>query len=599
MRRLSLLVVFTLLVALVIGPTVAASPHKRSDAGTTSKSDCPKNPDQNRPKKSDTRCLADSGAGVARADFNGDGFSDEAVGVPLEDLGSASAPIPDAGAVDVVYGSSQGLTATGAQFLTQVVTRVGGDPPEAGDRFGSALAAGDFNGDGFADLAVGIPFEDVVSVLDAGEVNVFFGSPSGLVTPAAQIVTQDSSIGGVPIADSAETGDLFGSALTWGDFNHDGDEDLAIGVPGESVITFSGILVNRAGAGAVNVLYSSSSGLIGAGNQFFTQDSGNIPDSVEVGDHFGAALTAARIECCDVADDLVVGVPGEDVGTIADAGAVNTIASSNNAGLDATQATRFWTQDSVLGNIPVADQAEAGDQFGAVLTTGDFNGDGTRDLAVGVPFEDIFSLAADMNLADAGAVNILYQSFGGGLITSGNQFVTQGDFSFDPTEAGDEFGAALAANNLNQDTNTNAVGTFAVDDLVVGAPLEDLFDPSTGTPQADAGIVNFVFGSSSGLVTTFRGVEETFGDGIEAGDRFGASVAVWNFNGADSPDVAVGIPGEDLGPFEGGIPDAGELYVAYYNVVNGDLNAAGIGTLTQMDIPGTAEKGDQMGSDLY
>ena len=85
-------------------------------------------------------------------------------------------------------------------------------------------------------------------------------------------------------------------------------------------------------------------------------------------------------------------------------------------------------------------------------------------------------------------------------MATNNQFLTQDDFTFtENSEAGDEFGAALASNNLNQDTNTTAFGTFPVDDLVVGTPLEDLPD-FTGANQIDAGMVNLVLGSPSGLV---------------------------------------------------------------------------------------------------
>ena len=92
---------------------------------------------------------------AVQGDFNGDGFADLAVGAPGEDLGS-----PDAGAVNVLYGSAAGLTSAGNQFWHQNSPGIA-ERADAGDLFGSALAAGDFNGDGFDDLAIGVPAEDV------------------------------------------------------------------------------------------------------------------------------------------------------------------------------------------------------------------------------------------------------------------------------------------------------------------------------------------------------------------------------------------------------------------------------------------------------
>src|SRR5262245_7680398 len=77
------------------------------------------------------------------ADFNGDGFSDLAVGVSGENN--------NAGAVNVIYGSASGLTSTGNQVWTENSL---GETSSAGDRFGISLAAGDFDNDGFADLAI-------------------------------------------------------------------------------------------------------------------------------------------------------------------------------------------------------------------------------------------------------------------------------------------------------------------------------------------------------------------------------------------------------------------------------------------------------------
>src|SRR5262245_50046264 len=81
------------------------------------------------------------------ADFNGDGYDDVAVGAPTD----------AAGAVDVIFGSPDGLGASRSQHVTQA--NLGVAPNKMNDLFGWSLAAGDFNGDGYDDLAIGAPDE--------------------------------------------------------------------------------------------------------------------------------------------------------------------------------------------------------------------------------------------------------------------------------------------------------------------------------------------------------------------------------------------------------------------------------------------------------
>jgi hypothetical protein len=93
----------------------------------------------------------------------------------------------------------------------------------------------DFNNDGFDDLAIGVPNEDVNGQVNAGAVNILYGSASGL-TGTNQLLTQAAP----------EDGDQFGVAVAKGDFNNDAVTDLAVGAPGET-------LAGAVGAGAVNV----------------------------------------------------------------------------------------------------------------------------------------------------------------------------------------------------------------------------------------------------------------------------------------------------------------------------------------------------------
>ncbi len=185
---------------------------------------------------------------------------------------------PDVGAgfVLVVYGSSRGLDAS--EVWSQDSTGIF-ETAEAGDNFGKALTAGDYDGDGYDNLAVGAPGEDVSGVDDSGMVNVLRGSASGLTDAGDVLVSQSgSAMPGTP-----GEADGFGRALTTGDYDDDGYADLAVGAPWDAD---NGVY----DAGAVNVLYGTSSGLSTTGAQLFHQDTSGIDDAAEAADSFGYAL---------------------------------------------------------------------------------------------------------------------------------------------------------------------------------------------------------------------------------------------------------------------------------------------------------------------
>ena len=118
------------------------------------------------------------------------------------------------------------------------------------------MAAGDFNRDGFADLAIGAFGEALGFLSAAGVVHILYGSAKGLTAKGNQVFHQDRP----GVQETAEGSDFFGFALTAGDFNGDDFADLAVGAPGEAIGTAS-----RAG-GIVHILYGTTDGLSAAGD---------------------------------------------------------------------------------------------------------------------------------------------------------------------------------------------------------------------------------------------------------------------------------------------------------------------------------------------
>jgi hypothetical protein len=423
----------------------------------------------------------------------------------------------------------------------------------------SSDAKGDFNRDGYADLATGVPGEDVDGLVDAGAVNVIYGGPQGLdatAGPGNQFLTQ-ANIN--PPVSVARAGNRFGAALAAGDFNGDAYADLGIGIPGNDVER------TIEDAGAVYVIYGGSDGLSGdsISVQFWSQASasseGEIAEDPEPGDAFGSSLAAGDFDD-DSFTDLAIGVPREDIGDAADAGAVNII-YGHPYGLSATAGpgNQLWSQDTP----GIEGVAESYDQFGFSLAAGNFGygsggNENAADLAIGVPFENVTPEAGG-TATDAGAVHVLYGARDAGLSveTANNnaEMWVEDELPRLACEPDDLFGYALTTGDFKEEGYTEEL-----DDLAIGVPGQRVDGGRAGAVVVLYSAHNRGRGGlSSAGAERWTQNSDGIQDAAEDGDKFGQALAAGDFNGDDAADLAIGAPYEDVE----NVRDAGAVHVLF------------------------------------
>jgi hypothetical protein len=273
------------------------------------------------------------------------------------------------------------------------------------------LSSGDYNGDGYADLTVGTPFEAVNGQGGAGAINVIYGGPNGLSDIGNKMFIRGD------LADqNTDENWNFGFALASGDIDKDGKDDLAIGTPTS----------NSSPGGSVSLILGGTYGL-DKGKAYLI----NNPSSTR------NAFFGRSIALCDFKGngraELAVGAENDEVNGMTEAGSVTVYSVWGWGGFLSTLRLYQGRADPKIGNTP-----EENDHFGSVLATGDLNGDGYCDLAIGVPNEDISSNQK------VGIVHILYGSEELFEADEGHTIsrVTSGvDGEWNPN---DRFGAALA-----------------------------------------------------------------------------------------------------------------------------------------------------------
>ncbi|MFJ4713054.1 VCBS repeat-containing protein [Streptomyces sp. NPDC088785] len=429
-------------------------------------------------------------------DFNGDGYGDLAVSA-----GSATvAGYKEAGQIVALYGSASGITSAKRSTISQNTAGVPGSA-EAYDHFGWSSAYGDFNHDGYDDLAVAASYEKVGTDVDGGTVALLWGSPSGLS-------------GGTTIPDPAVSGhDRWGQAMAAGDFNGDGKDDLAIGSSAATLYVYKGSTTKSASLGGhytvkANIISGSGAGplslfagdvngdrrtdLVANGYETTSADGWNtnyyLPGSASGLTTSGAkklkrgVITGIGDVNGDGFGDIVTGQDWDPNLKDAD-GNVYTVPESVTGGqihvtygsASGPAAVTNITQNS--GNVPGS--SERGDAFGSELALGDINGDSFADVVVSAPGEKLGSAV------HTGAVTVLYGSANGLNTTSGTQFFAQSTAGVPGSdEKNDLFGGEVKLTDANKDGKA---------DLVVGAPGENDYNgaltylPSNGTKITTTG----------------------------------------------------------------------------------------------------------------
>lgn len=204
-------------------------------------------------------------------DLNKDGYGDIVVG-RSDDMYDSAEPPFRGGGLAVVYGGPDGVSTTRKPvWINQDTAGVPG-AAEHGDGMGSGLSVGDTNGDGYLDVATGLPGEDLDGLTDAGAVLVLRGGADGLTGTGAKVFTQNTS--GVP--GTAEKLDRFGAESALVDADGDRKDGLAVGDPAEN-----------AGNGSVWVFPAGSGGITASGSFSFGSATMGLPAAKA---RFGASL---------------------------------------------------------------------------------------------------------------------------------------------------------------------------------------------------------------------------------------------------------------------------------------------------------------------
>lgn len=429
------------------------------------------------------------GSSLEIADVNGDIWHEDLiVGAPYLIVGAVS----EAGGVIVLESVPSVCDVTWPTYtlITEptgpgTATCLSGTGPEVDAHFGHSVVAGDFDGDGLVDIAVGAPLATAGSVLEGGEVYVFWNEAVGAPW-ASYCLLQDPF---------SNPGAHFGHSLAAGTFDGFAGDDLAVGEPGYSVSPG-----NR--EGRVKVYTTRGARL------FPGVLSGTLTHTAAPGptDNFGISVAAGNVYNQQL-DQVIAGAPDAEAGS---RGAVyifaNPLASPPPTGIipaplsggdlewdvasgnvngdnfdDVAVGDTFWPRVSVYAGDTFAVIEHLEDTSTAIpgttdldLDMGDIDGDGKDDVIVGYGERTVCGQNR------AGEV-FAWTNFG----NTDTRYFFEGRPQEDP-ESEAALGHAVAVGELNGDPACVAWGEVAV-----GIPEEDsdlVVDPGRVIVLLDDGI---------------------------------------------------------------------------------------------------------------
>ncbi len=442
-----------------------------------------------------------------------------------------------------------------------------------------AAAVGDFDGDGIADLAVGVPEDAWNFGRPAGAVYIVFGPLDGVTLRRGVLSTALVDLADEGVWDVRITGDTeavaggnsrrIGNALLAADLDGDGRDDLVIGSTDQAL---SGAHLPEFPTGGGDPAHVPGAAYVFYGrartawNAAYDLTSGGY-DARLAGDdarEVGYALAGGDMDG-DGRADLVVTAPTDPVdpdepnGVVARAYVVFGTGYRLSGEVSLPEAAGVVIEGENAFQRTVTDYATGttatykGDGLGKAVAVGDLDGDGVDDLVLGAPDHARVPGGSELSVRH-GAVHVFYGGGGltgtlyaGFLPASDRDLAIEGPRVFaGGTPTG--FGRAVTVVDLDGDGRGDlAVGAPFADldmDVAVSALLAPSLQPGVRIQEPGVGRVYLVDGERFGETgdTAIDGLADAVIHGSVTTGGFGYALAAGDVDGDGLDDLLVGAP---------------------------------------------------------